>query len=182
MKLFIASDIHGSAFYFEKMLNAYKAEKADRMILLGDILYHGPRNDLPKDYCPKKIIPALNEIKNDILCVRGNCEAEVDNMVLEFDCMADYALLAHGSHTIFITHGHKYNTATPPQLKKGDILLHGHTHVPVCEDCGDFTYINPGSISIPKENSWHGYIIFEDGIFTWKDLDMNVMKTFKILR
>lgn len=180
MKWFIASDIHGSAFYFEKMLDAYKSEKADKMILLGDILYHGPRNDLPKDYCPKKIIPLLNEIKDDIICVRGNCEAEVDNMVLEFDCMADYALLSYGNRTIFITHGHKYNTATPPHLKNGDILLHGHTHVPVCENCGNFTYINPGSVSIPKEDSWHGYMLFEDGVFTWKDLDMNVMKTFKL--
>ena len=178
MKWFIASDIHGSAYYFDKMLAAYNTEKCERMILLGDILYHGPRNDLPKDYCPKKIIPLLNEIKNDIVCVRGNCEAEVDNMVLEFDCMADYALLPYENNTVFITHGHRYNTANPPALKKGDILLHGHTHIPACEECGDFTYINPGSVSIPKENSWHGYIIFEDGVFTWKDLDMNIKKTF----
>ena len=177
MKWFIASDIHGSAFYFDKMLDAYKKEKADKMILLGDILYHGPRNDLPEGYCPKAIIPQLNEIKNEILCVRGNCEAEVDNMVLEFDCMADYALLAYKDKTIFITHGHKYNTATPPSLKKGDVLLHGHTHVPANEDLGDYLYLNPGSVSIPKENSWHGYMIFENGIFTWYDFDGNVKLT-----
>ena len=180
MKWFIASDIHGSGFYFEKLLNAYKKENCSRLILLGDILYHGPRNDLPEDYAPKSIIPKLNEIKNDIVCVRGNCEAEVDNMVLEFDCMADYALLPYKNNTIFITHGHRYNTSTPPSLKKGDILLHGHTHVPVCEDKGDYTYINPGSVSIPKENSWHGYMIFEDGVFTWKDLDMNIKMQFKM--
>lgn len=180
MKWFIASDIHGSSYYFEKMLKAYKGEDANRMILLGDILYHGPRNDLPKDYCPKKIIPLLNEIKEDIICVRGNCEAEVDNLVLEFDCMADYALLPYNNKTIFITHGHKFNTTTPPSLKKGDVLLHGHTHIPVCENCGDYTYINPGSVSIPKENSWHGYIIFEDGIFTWKDLEGNIKLTFNM--
>lgn len=180
MKWFIASDIHGSAYYFEKMLNCYNKENADKMILLGDILYHGPRNDLPKEYNPKKIIPMLNKIKNQVLCVRGNCEAEVDNMVLEFDCMADYALLSYGKSTIFITHGHKYNTSTPPALKEGDILLHGHTHIPVCENCGYYTYINPGSVSIPKENSWHGYIIFENGTFTWKDLDMNIQKEFKM--
>ncbi len=178
MKWFIASDIHGSAFYFEKMLDCYKQENADKMILLGDILYHGPRNDLPKEYNPKKIIPALNDIKNDVLCVRGNCEAEVDNMVLEFDCMADYALLSYGKNTIFITHGHKYNTANPPHLKQGDILLHGHTHIPACENCGSYTYINPGSVSIPKENSWHGYIVFEDGKFIWRDLEMNTKMTF----
>ncbi len=180
MKWFIASDIHGSAYYFEKMLDCYNKENADKMILLGDILYHGPRNDLPKEYNPKKIIPLLNEIKNEVLCVRGNCEAEVDNMVLEFDCMADYALLSYGKNTIFITHGHKYNTSSPPALKDGDILLHGHTHIPVCEDCGHYTYINPGSVSIPKEDSWHGYMIFEDGTFTWKDFDMNVKNEFKM--
>ncbi len=178
MKWFIASDIHGSAYYFEKMLAAYKSEKADKMILLGDILYHGPRNDLPESYAPKQIIPLLNEMKDEILCVRGNCEAEVDNMVLEFDCMADYALLAHDNHTIFITHGHKYNTTTPPALKSGDILLHGHTHVPACEKHGGYTYINPGSVSIPKENSWHGYILFENGVFTWKDFDGEIKMTF----
>ena len=180
MKFIIASDIHGSSKYCRELLTAYNREDADKLFLLGDILYHGPRNDLPKDYCPKKIIPLLNNIKNEIVCVRGNCEAEVDNMVLEFDCMADYALLPYKNSTVFITHGHKYNTANPPALKKGDILLHGHTHIPVCEECGDFTYINPGSVSIPKENSWHGYMTFEDGVFTWKDLDMNIMKTFPI--
>lgn len=178
MKWFIASDIHGSAFYFEKMLEAYKKENADKMILLGDILYHGPRNDLPKDYAPKKIIPLLNDLKDEILCVRGNCEAEVDNMVLDFDCMADYALLSHEKQTIFITHGHKYNTATPPSLKNGDVLLHGHTHVPVCEDHGNYTYINPGSVSIPKENSWHGYMVFENGVFTWKDFEGDIKMSF----
>ncbi len=180
MKWFIASDIHGSAYYFEKMLEAYKNENADRMILLGDILYHGPRNDLPKDYNPKKIIPELNKIKDDILCVRGNCEAEVDNMVLDFDCMADYALLAYKNHTIFITHGHKYNTSTPPSLKKGDILLHGHTHVPALENRGNYTYINPGSVSIPKENSWHGYMTFENGVFKWISFDGEIKQTFDI--
>lgn len=178
MKWFIASDIHGSEYYFEKMLQAYKKEKADRIILLGDILYHGPRNDLPRDYNPKAIIPRLNEIKDDILCVRGNCEAEVDNMVLDFDCMADYALLAYKKHTVFITHGHKYNTANPPSLKAGDILLHGHTHIPACEYHGAYTYINPGSVSIPKENSWHGYMIFENGVFKWFDLSGEIKMTF----
>lgn len=168
MKFFIASDIHGSAYYCEKMLEAYKNEKADKLILLGDILYHGPRNDLPEGYAPKKVIEMLNPLKDEIICVRGNCDAEVDQMVLNFPIMADYALLPVGDRTVFITHGHKFNKDNLPSLKNGDILLHGHTHVPVCEEYENFTYINPGSVSIPKENSGHGYMILEGCEFIWK--------------
>ena len=168
MKFFIASDIHGSAYYCEKMLEAYKNEKADKLILLGDILYHGPRNDLPEGYTPKKVIEMLNPLKDEIICVRGNCDAEVDQMVLNFPIMADYALLPVGDRTVFITHGHKFNKDNLPSLKKGDILLHGHTHVPVCEEYENFTYINPGSVSIPKENSGHGYMVLDGNEFTWK--------------
>lgn len=168
MKFFIASDIHGSAYYCEKMLEAYKNEKADKLILLGDILYHGPRNDLPEGYAPKKVIEMLNPLKDEIVCVRGNCDAEVDQMVLDFPIMADYALLPVGDKTVFITHGHKFNKGNLPSLKKGDILLHGHTHVPVCEEYKNFTYINPGSVSIPKENSGHGYMVLDGNEFTWK--------------
>ena len=168
MKYFIASDIHGSAYYCEKMLEAYKTEKADKLILLGDILYHGPRNDLPEGYAPKKVIDMLNPLKDEIICVRGNCDAEVDQMVLNFPIMADYALLPVGEKTVFITHGHKFNKGSLPSLKKGDIILHGHTHVPVCEEYENFTYINPGSVSIPKENSGHAYMILEGNEFTWK--------------
>ena len=168
MKFFIASDIHGSAYYCEKMLEAYKNEKADKLVLLGDILYHGPRNDLPEGYAPKKVIEILNPLKDEIICVRGNCDAEVDQMVLNFPIMADYALLPVGNRTVFITHGHKFNKDNLPSLKKGDILLHGHTHVPVCEEYENFTYINPGSVSIPKENSGHGYMVLDGNEFTWK--------------
>ena len=170
MKLFIASDIHGSAFWCEKMLEAYRAEKADRMLLLGDLLYHGPRNDLPKDYAPKKVIEMLSGYKNEILCVRGNCDTEVDQMVLPFPIMSDYALIAADGIDIYATHGHKFGKETPPPLKEGDILLCGHTHVAADEMCDGFRYINPGSVSIPKENTGNGYIIFENGIFTRKTL------------
>ncbi len=170
MKLMIASDIHGSAFYCQKMTEAYHREKADRLLLLGDILYHGPRNDLPREYDPKKVIALLNPLKEHILCVRGNCDTEVDQMVLEFPIMAEYCLLEVNGQTIFATHGHHFNPQTPPMLKPGDILLNGHTHIPANQDMGAYTYINPGSVSIPKEGSEHGYIIF-DGTFTWKNLD-----------
>ncbi|MBE6805096.1 MAG: phosphodiesterase [Ruminococcaceae bacterium] len=180
MKWFIASDIHGSAYFCEKLIERYKAEKADKILLLGDILYHGPRNDLPRGYNPKAVIGLLNELKNDILCVRGNCDTEVDQMVLHFPILADYCIITHETKVIYATHGHIFNKEHLPPLNKGDILLHGHTHIPVCEQYDNFTYINPGSVSIPKENSHHGYMIFEDGVFYWRDLDGNVINEYKI--
>lgn len=171
MKYMIASDIHGSAYYCELLLHAYKKEKADRLLLLGDILYHGPRNDLPKDYNPKQVIAMLNERKQDIFCVRGNCDTEVDQMVLEFPVLSDYCVIADENHLIYATHGHTYNEEKLPPLHKGDILLCGHTHVPKCREHENYLYMNPGSVSIPKENSWHGYMIYENGLFLWKDFD-----------
>lgn len=176
MKLFIASDIHGSAFYCQKMLEAFDREGASRMLLLGDILYHGPRNDLPRDYAPKQVIDLLNKRADSILCVRGNCDTEVDQMVLTFPILADYAILytedrnAEG-RMIFATHGHNHNKAKLPPLHPGDILLHGHTHVPAWEVCDSYLYLNPGSVSIPKEGSAHSYMILEGDTFTWKSLD-----------
>ena len=175
MKWFIASDIHGSFYYAQKMVEAFKKEKADKMLLLGDILYHGPRNDLPRDYEPKKVISLLNEMKEHILCVRGNCDAEVDQMVLEFPIMADYAIINECDVTVFATHGHKFNEDNLPPVNF-DILLHGHTHVPKNKKCENYTYINPGSVSIPKENSHHGYIIFENGHFSFYDFFGNIIK------
>ena len=173
MKWMIASDIHGSAAYLEKLLEAYKQEKADRMLLLGDLLYHGPRNDLPEEYQPKRVIELLNGMKDDILCVRGNCEAEVDQMVLEFPVLSDYCVLAEGTQAIYATHGHIYNEQKLPPLHSGDILLHGHTHVPKCvvHETEQYICMNPGSVSIPKEESWHGYMIWEGKNFVWKDFD-----------
>lgn len=170
MKLMIASDIHGSAFYCRKLIETYKHEGADRLLLLGDILYHGPRNDLPKEYDPKSVIAMLNLLKNELLCVRGNCDTEVDQMVLEFPILADYCLLELDGRTIFATHGHIYNPQNLPPLKKGDILLNGHTHIPANQNMGTYTYMNPGSVSIPKSGSGHGYIIY-DKKFIWKDFE-----------
>ena len=180
MKWLIASDIHGSNFYCGKLLEAYKNEKADRLLLLGDILYHGPRNDLPEEYAPKSVISMLNEMKNEILCVRGNCDTEVDQMVLEFPIMAEYALISQNERVIFATHGHHFNLSSLPPLKKGDILLHGHTHISVCDTSGDIIYLNPGSVSIPKGGTPHGYMIFENGVFTWKDISGNKYMDFAL--
>lgn len=171
MKWMIASDIHGSAYWCEKLLEACRREEADRLILLGDILYHGPRNPLPLGYDPAKVAAMLNAMADSLLCVQGNCDSQVDQMVLDFPIMADYALLPHEKKLIFITHGHIHSSDAPPRLHKGDILIHGHTHVPVCREYDDYTYLNPGSVALPKEDSPNSYLIFEDGCFTWKDMD-----------
>ena len=171
MKMLIASDIHGSAYWCRKLTEAWDRENPERVLLLGDLLYHGPRNDLPDAYNPKEVLAMLNARKDRILCVRGNCDTEVDQMVLDFPILADYAWIADGECRIFATHGHIYNTNNPPQLRAGEILLHGHTHVPAWENHGAFRYLNPGSVSIPKEGSAHGYMTYEDGVFRWKTLD-----------
>ena len=171
MKWMIASDLHGSLYYCKRLLEAYDREGANRLLFLGDVLYHGPRNDLPKEYNPKAVIELLNERKTDILCVRGNCDTEVDQMVLHFPILADYCVLVEGDVTIYASHGHIYNEQNLPPLQNGSILLNGHTHVPKCNEYEEYVYMNPGSVSIPKENSWHGYMILEDGCFVWKDLN-----------
>ena len=180
MKLLIASDIHGSAYYCEKLLEAFEREQADRLVLLGDVLYHGPRNDLPKEYAPKKVIEMLNAMKQKILCVRGNCDTEVDQMVLQFPVLADYAILPLGERLVYLTHGHVYNSGKLPPLCPGDILLHGHTHIPACQESESHIYLNPGSVSIPKEGSAHSYMILEGSCFTWKDLDGNPYREFAL--
>lgn len=180
MKWCIASDIHGSAFYCKKMLAAFDAEQADRLLLLGDVLYHGPRNDLPKEYAPKTVLALLNERKDRILCVRGNCDTEVDQMVLDFPILADYAVLCAGRRLIYVTHGHKFNTKNLPPLQPGDVLLHGHTHIPACEQTGGILYCNPGSVSIPKAGSAHSYMTLEDNLLCWKDLDGKTYQEYQL--
>jgi len=166
MTIFIASDIHGSAYWCEKMLRAFDQSGASRLILLGDILYHGPRNDLPDDYNPKKVIELLTPYSRKILCVRGNCEAEVDQMVLPFPVMADYAVLMVNGRTIYATHGHRYGPDNPPPLCPGDVLLCGHTHIPADDDRDYYRYVNPGSVSIPKEGSDHAALLFDESGFS----------------
>lgn len=170
MKLMISSDIHGSEKYCKMLVNRFKEENADRLLLLGDILYHGPRNDLPECYSPKDVIALLNELSDKILCVRGNCDAEVDSMVLNFPLSADYAYVFVDGVSIFASHGHIFNEEKLPPLKNGDILLNGHTHVPKCTKHNGYTYMNCGSASIPKEDSPHSYMTLQDGVFRWKDL------------
>ena len=166
MKLIIASDIHGSAYYCKKLVEVINKEDPDRILLLGDILYHGPRNDLPRDYAPKEVIAMLNPMADKLICVRGNCDTEVDQMVLDFDVLSDSAVIYDGEVEIFATHGHKYSPENPPKIKNGAFLLGGHTHVAETRDMGSFTYINPGSVSIPKGGTSRGGLIYENGVFT----------------
>lgn len=180
MKLMFASDIHGSRSACEAVLAAYKAEGAERLVLLGDLLYHGPRNDLPKEYAPKEVIAMLNEMKNEIYAVRGNCEAEVDQMVLNFPVMADYCILAIDGLTFYATHGHVYNENNLPPFREGDILIHGHTHVLKAEQREGYILLNPGSVSIPKEGNPPTYAVLEDKVFTIKDFDGNIIKEMRL--
>lgn len=179
MKYLFASDIHGSAYYCRKLLDAFREEQAERLVLLGDLLYHGPRNDLPREYAPKEVIALLNEHKNKIYAVRGNCEAEVDQMVLEFPVMADYCILSVDGRTFYATHGHIYNQDNLPPLQEGDILIHGHTHVLKAQQMDGYILLNPGSVSIPKEGNPATYAVLENSIFTIKDFDGNTVREMR---
>ena len=167
MKLMIASDIHGSAYYCEKMLELFKKEKADKLLLLGDLLYHGARNPLPRDYSTLKTAQLLNGVKEHILCIQGNCDSQVDTLVLEFPVEADFAYFTVAGRSAVAAHGHK----TPACLKKEDLLFNGHFHVPAFEERENCTYINCGSVSIPKENSPHSCLIVTDNELVWKDIE-----------
>ena len=172
MKLLIASDIHGSAQYCCALIKAIEKENATKVLLLGDLLYHGPRNNLPVEYAPKDVASMLNGIKEKLICVRGNCDTEVDQMMLEFPVLSDSALICWEGMTIYAAHGHH----DFPPMQQGDVIVSGHTHIPIDYIKDGIRYINPGSVSIPKENSWHGYIVLENGIFTWKNLDGEIQK------
>ena len=170
MKFVIASDIHGSAYWCRKLMQIVEEEKPDKLLLLGDILYHGPRNDLPKEYGPKQVIPMLSEWADRILCVRGNCEAEVDQMVLPFPCMSDYAVVADGEHTLYLTHGHLWNPEHLPKLAPGTVFLYGHTHVKFDQVIEGVRCLNPGSVSIPKDGT-HSCLIYDNGRFTFRIME-----------
>lgn len=180
MKWLIASDIHGSSYYCQKLIECIEKEHPDRIILLGDTLYHGPRNDLPKEYNPKEVIKMLNRYADKIVSVRGNCDSEVDQMVLDFPIMSDYLLLDIGTKIICLTHGHIYNPNNLLPMKSISALVCGHTHIQACERMGTYVYMNVGSISIPKEDGYHGYMIIEGNNFVWKDLCGAIKHQFKL--
>lgn len=170
-KWMIASDLHGSAHYCRLLLERLEEEQADRLIFLGDLLYHGPRNDLPAEYDTKAVTKLLNGVKDKLLCVKGNCDSEVDQMVLEFPMLAEYAVLPVGERLCYLTHGHNYGPDNLPPMAKGDILISGHIHIPVCREQEGVMLLNPGSVSLPKEQTPHSYLMLEDGVFTWKHVE-----------
>lgn len=177
MIFFICSDIHGSAYYCKMVIEKFRESGAKKLIILGDILYHGPRNDLPREYNPKAVIEMLNPLSDKILSVRGNCDTEVDQMVLNFPVLSDYGFLQLGEHFSYLTHGHHIDEIP---FCDNDIVLSGHTHVPKAEKVNNYININPGSVSIPKENSPHSYIIFENNKFSFFDLETDeVYKTYE---
>lgn len=179
MKLFFMSDIHGSATWLEKAINKFKVEKADYIVILGDLLYHGPRNPIPEGYDPQKVADILNEYKSKIVSVKGNCDGEVDQMLIDFPILAHYTIVFHNGRRIFATHGHKFNKDNMPNIEKGDIFIQGHTHVPVADEIEGIYILNPGSITLPKENNPNSYGIIEDDIFKVKDFDGHVLKECK---
>lgn len=166
-----ASDIHGSSLWCRRLLDAAEREKPDGLLLLGDLLYHGPRNDLPEGYAPKEVITMLNAYEGRLIAVRGNCDAEIDQTVLNFPIMADYALLMIGGRCVYASHGHLYDDLRLP-LRVGDYLLQGHTHVPCWAERDDgVTVLNPGSVSLPKDGSPRGYLMIDEEGVVWKDMD-----------
>ena len=180
MKLMFASDIHGSLHGAEKMGDAYENERADKLVLLGDLLYHGPRNPLPKKYDPQAVAALLNSMKQELLCVRGNCDCEVDQMLLEVPILSDYALLYADGLTIFATHGHIYNETALPPLCAGNILIHGHTHIPGAMRYKGLYCFNPGSVSLPKQDFKRSYMVYENGVFTVKDFKGNLITSLTV--
>ena len=171
MKYMFASDLHGSAYYTEMVVRRFEEEKAERLILLGDYLYHGARNDLPDGYGPKQVAPLLNSLKQLIMGVRGNCDSEIDQYVLDFPMLSDYAMMHVDGHDWFITHGDHFNEENMPPHTEGTVMIHGHTHVKAAGKCGDYYYVNPGSASLPKDDAIHSYMTYEDGVFTIRNLE-----------
>jgi putative phosphoesterase len=180
MKIFFMSDIHGSLYYLEMALQRYKEEKANFIAILGDALYHGPRNPLPKEYNPQPVASLLNKYKDKIIAIRGNCDSEVDQMLIEYPMMADYSIILYNDRRLFLTHGHIYNESNLPNLSENDVLIMGHTHIPVAKKYNNIYILNPGSITLPKENNPNSYAILEDNLFQVKDLQGNVLKEIRI--
>ena len=180
MKLMFASDIHGSLHGAQKMAAAYENERADKLVLLGDLLYHGPRNPLPKKYDPQAVAALLNSMKQELLCVRGNCDCEVDQLLLEVPILSDYVLLYADGLTIFATHGHIYNETGLPPMKRGDILVHGHTHIPCALKHEGLCCLNPGSVSLPKQGFKRSYMVYENGVFVVKDFKGNLISSLTV--
>ncbi len=174
----IASDLHGSAYYAERLKEIFTDEKADKLILLGDIYNHGPRNPLPKDYAPMKVAEVLNGIKDFLIVVKGNCDSQVDTLISKFDFIEDVCL-ADGGKTLFLTHGHVYNKDAMPKTKY-DAVIYGHFHTGFIEKVNGTVVANPGSVSLPKNGTPGSYFVVKDGVLTLKNIDGGVIEEVKI--
>lgn len=181
MKLFFVSDIHGSLYYANKAIENFRKENADYIVILGDELYHGARNPLPKEYNPKEVAQLLNEFADRIIAVRGNCDSEVDEMVLDFPMAATYSTILYNGRRLFLTHGHIYHEDNLPKLREGDVFIFGHIHIPKAEKRGNVYIVNPGSITLPKENHPNSYAVLENNTFQIKDVDGNVFKEITLV-
>lgn len=175
MRLFIISDIHGSLYYLKKAIEIFERGGYDKLVILGDELYHGPRNPLPKDYSPKDVIEILNSYKDKIIAIRGNCDSEVDQMVLKYPIMSDYTMIYLGGRRVYLTHGHIYNMDNPLHMSEGDIMLYGHFHIPMLEKKDGKYFFNPGSISLPKNGSENSFAILDEEKFEIRDLEENIL-------
>jgi len=164
MKLMFISDIHGSDHWLDKALDVYKKGGFNRLVILGDILYHGPRNPLPQGYNPQEVIRKLNVLSEEIIAIRGNCDSEVDQMVLDFPILNNEAHLLLQGQDFYLCHGHHLDEGNLPKLKKGTIICHGHTHIPRNETVGDYTIFNPGSIALPKMETAHSYGVYDGAL------------------
>ncbi|AIW19621.1 phosphodiesterase [Vibrio coralliilyticus] len=181
MKLFFASDLHGSLPATEKVLSQFDQSGAEALVLLGDILNHGPRNPVPEGYNPPAVAERLNQYAQQIIAVRGNCDSEVDQMLLSFPMMMDYAwVLLESGHRLFVTHGHLYNTDKRPPLKRGDVIAHGHTHVPVAQWQGEQVIFNPGSVAFPRNGFEPSFGVYEEGELKVVTFDNQVLASIQL--
>lgn len=172
MKLFFTSDLHGSLGQTQKVIEKYLASDADMLVLLGDLLNHGPRNTVPDDYDPGRVASLLNQHQEKIICVRGNCDSEVDQMLIEFPLLSDYhIILLENGQRIFLTHGHLFNEEKYPKLSEGDVLAYGHTHLPVAHEKDGLYMFNPGSVTFPKGGYEPSYGIFQNGVLSVLSLE-----------
>lgn len=181
MKLLFISDIHGSLYYTRQALEMFKKENADYIVILGDELYHGPRNPLPEEYNPKEVARLLNGYADRIIAIRGNCDSEVDEMMLDYPMVATCSTVLYNGRRLFLTHGHVYNEGNLPKLRDGDVFAYGHTHMPKAEKSGNIYVINPGSIALPKENNPNTYGVLYDSVFKIKDFNGNIFKEISFL-
>ncbi|MBR2498556.1 MAG: phosphodiesterase [Clostridia bacterium] len=178
MKILIASDIHGSAYYLKKVLEKFKEEKADKIVLLGDIYNHGPRNSLPKDYAPMQVADMLNQINKDLIVIKGNCDSTVDTMISQFD-FVESAVIISANKSVFLTHGHIYNKDSMPKTYY-DAVIYGHFHTGFIERQNGVVVANAGSTSLPKNGTPNSFLILDDGELTLKEIDGKVIDKIKI--